>query len=532
MLKIFLRLWILVFLPLGYLIFSTSYNPIHAVNRMVLHDRIEQTYQGTFYLIEQQLLRFPESEWHLAFQSIENEFGHELRLIPESDDIAGQRHLDALLPGEFLIFSDDFGTDVVVRRVEATQWFIYMLLDASEDQQTLAQAQGTMNLWLKSFMEAPQEKWPSIVEQLSAHFGFALNLRAMNELEIPKNKMSQLKELGRTWITNEQNETLVFLSLPESDLTLVGGPIPLPGDELSVLAAIVSIFIGGVSLGILIFVFPLWRDLKKLAKTAELFGKGHLETRSPIRGRSVIGGLSNSFNSMADQIEKMVQGQRDLTNAIAHDLRTPLSRLGFAFEMLEDEDTVSLDEKARYKKSIASGIDTLDHLIQQILTFSRYSRAANIAQFGSCNLWQTLSDEVEELGREHRNVQIELQMAPELLSDILKVDQRALLRALNNLVSNALRFSKGRIRIGFSKSDQRNQLVVEDDGTGIPKSQRANVFIPFKQLNNEQRESSKHYGLGLAIVKQIAELHQGEILVSESDLGGARFEFSWPDFQS
>ena len=527
MLKIFIRLWLLVFLPLIFLLFSTTYNPINAINKSVLHDRVKETYKGTFYLLEERLEALPEDQWAKQFETMARMFGHELKLIPLETTIEGQPPLSELSIGEFLIFSDSYDSDVIVKRLFDTDWYIYMMLEASEDQETLAQAQGTLNLLLERFANTPRALWSSKIDDLSGSFGFPLSLISIADLDVPDTKKNQLESIGKTWLTDENNETMVYQALADSDLILQAGPIPLPGNELSVLAAIMSVFIAGVSLGILVFVLPLWKDLKKLTHTASQFGGGHLAQRSDISKRSVVSGLSSSFNTMADQIERMIKGQRELTNAIAHDLRTPLSRLSFAFEMLDSEEALTPQEKERYKRSIASGIDTLDHLIQQILTLSRYSRAADVTQFTSQVLARELSSEVRQLEAENQHLKFHLDIDPVLVSENVFADHRSIMRALNNLVSNAIRYANSTVRIGFMTKEGDYLLSVEDDGPGIPPDQRRSVLLPFKQLDNAQRGASKEHGLGLAIVKQIAQWHNGTIDITDSMLGGAHIEVRW-----
>lgn len=527
MIKIFVRLWLLVFLPLFYLIFATSYNPINAVNNAFIFDRLTETYRGTFFLIEEQLKQSPRNEWPAKFEVITKDFGHEISLLPVGAKIDYHTQLGELAVGDYFFFSDSSDNDVVVKRVIDSDWFVYMMLEESENQLTLNQAKGTLSMLLRELDGKDPAHWQQTLKQIETHFGYDLSVMKISELTIPANKIAQLNGIGRTWLTNENNNTELYALLPNKQWVLKGGSIPLPGAEISVLVAVVSVFVFGVSLGIFIFVFPLWRDLSQLTKTASQFGGGYLDQRTVVGKLSVISNLSRSFNTMADRLEKMVKGQRDLTNAIAHDLRTPLSRLSFAFEMLESGD-VTKQEKKRYARSIASGIDTLDHLIQQILTLSRYSRAADITHFGDFQLAQSLRDEVSQHQQENVDLILEWGCAPTLTDKALFIDQRAIVRATNNLISNALRYAAHTVRINLSIDGDNYMISVEDDGPGVPEADREQVFLPFKQLDNEQRKVSKEHGLGLAIVQQIAEWHQGTAKVSESKLGGARFEIRWP----
>ncbi|MBD5770360.1 ATP-binding protein [Marinomonas colpomeniae] len=527
MIKLFIRVWVLVFLPLFYLIYITAYNPIHAVNDAARFEKITASFKGTFFLIEQHLKDIPESEWHQVFPSIANQFSYELALISSNDKIDYSGDLEQLLENEFVVYSDYSGSDAIVKRAFNSSWFIHMMLAETEEQRMSNLSQGTVQLLMQILQKTPQPEWQAKLDQLQPEFDFDLTLIERQSLDINAIKLAQLNRTGMTWLINEKNETEFYRVTENKNLVIKVGPIPVPGDTLMVFLVMIILFVTVVSLGILIFIFPLWKDLNKLSKTASLFGSGYLDQRAAIGRFSSIARLAKSFNTMAERIEKMVKSQRQLTNAIAHDLRTPLSRISFAFEML-DSSEASDDEKKRYKKSISSGITTLDYLINQILMLSRYSRATDITHFGHCVLAQQIRNEISLLQAEHSKIVFELAISPEIQDKSLFIDQRAILRALNNLISNALTYTNQTIRINFFQLDNEYRLSVEDDGDGIAEEDRDKVFVPFKQLDNEHREASKGHGLGLAIVQQIAEWHSGHALVNASSLGGARFEFCWP----
>jgi len=230
MLKIFLRLWVLVVVPLAYLIFSTSYNPINAINHVIMFERVTETYKGTFYLIQQQLQDHAETEWPEVFTRIAPLFGHELRLLPIDAKIDHQRPLKELNHDEFLIFSDSDDNDAIVKRIPDTDWFVLMMLEESDNQLTLNLAKGTQALFANYLYSNPAENWSELLTALNPHFGFDLKLIAIHELDIADEKNRQLQEIGRTWLTDENDHTMIFQRLRDSDLVLVGGPIPIRKD--------------------------------------------------------------------------------------------------------------------------------------------------------------------------------------------------------------------------------------------------------------------------------------------------------------
>jgi two-component system sensor histidine kinase RstB len=99
---------------------------------------------------------------------------------------------------------------------------------------------------------------------------------------------------------------------------------------------------------------------------------------------------------------------------------------------------------------------------------------------------------------------------------------------LQNLVTNAMRYARSRIQVRCELHGTQVEVVVEDDGPGIPEVDRERVFKPFARLDDSRHRASGGYGLGLSIVQRIAEWHGGRIWVDTAALGGAAFHLRWP----
>ena len=186
------------------------------------------------------------------------------------------------------------------------------------------------------------------------------------------------------------------------------------------------------------------------------------------------------------------------------------------------------EEYEKYRRSIDTSIENLDHLISQTLVLSRYSRTMNINQFSESKLAEIIANEVEQLSLEHANLTLNFNVDEKLKEHIFFVDCRALLRALNNLMTNASRYANSTIKVSLLSEDNNALLIVEDDGPGINPEHREKIFQPFIQLENIQRDISHGHGLGLAIVEQVALWHKGNVVVTKSGIGGAKFELRWP----
>ncbi|ODC02766.1 hypothetical protein BFW38_03615 [Terasakiispira papahanaumokuakeensis] len=551
MIRLFLRVWLVVFIPMLFLLFSNSYNPVRMLNQWADSDYLKTTFGGAFYLLEQDLAQWPQSQWPLHFSQIADKFGRDIRLVTETDMGDEWRSL----PTDGYRIIEESGSAAIVKRIGSTPWLVVLMFDESEQRKVMRQAQGPLNLILARFQALPPTQWSRELDALAPHFDFPLQLIDPQQLSAADNKLlsidqqSQFERQGRVWHASDEGSFLFLkLSMPTEVAAdhdqpmpyqvLMAGPIPQQSvHHLWIVGMMIAIFVGGISLCMLIFVAPLWRDLKRLTRTAAFFGEGALSQRATLGRWSAITPLAQSFNQMADQIEKMIQGQRELTNAVAHDLRTPLARLDFAFEMLQSCELDAV-ERARYEQSVASSLEALDHLIQQLLILSRYRRMVDLVHFHSVDLTSSLRVELNQLQMAHPDLLFEWVVAHDVVDRLIFVDPKAMLRAFNNLAENAVRYAASTVRIRLASSDTHYCLSIEDDGIGIPDVMKPQVFEPFRQLNNEARSllstesnrgnQTKTHGLGLAIVKQIAEWHGGEVTLEDSHLGGACFTLRWP----
>ena len=523
MFKAFSLLWLVVFLPIIFLIFSYGYSPVWLFNSYTVKSNLVNQGSGTFYLIEQELNVIPEAQWQQKIALLAQEFGFELQLLPLHDATQDAIHQQDLHDGNYVVMQGFSGK--LLRRIGNSQWVISSALGISESEHYTRTTKGAVYLMRKTFDGKPRQQWPELLDELSRNFGYQLTILPVAELTLTKDKITQLENNELVWHKVSATELYFYGILPDGKSALRA--ITPPVNEGGAFFVIFVIFILIVSICMFIWVYPLWRDLKRLSITADNFGDGYLTQRAELAKTSAVARLGRSFNQMADRIEKLIQGQKELTNAIAHDLRTPLYRLRFAFEML-NADEATEKEQQKYKRSIHTSVDDLDHLINQTLILSRYNRVMDISHFSECDLASNIANEIDHYSLENKELTVSFDLSPELKNSLLLVDNRALLRALNNLLSNAARYAKKQVKVNFDIDNTWYVLSVEDDGPGISEQQWQSVFEPFVQLKNTHRNTANGHGLGLAIVQQIAIWHKGHAKITHSVLGGVKFNLRWP----
>ncbi|MBN1435116.1 hypothetical protein JW921_10170, partial [Candidatus Fermentibacterales bacterium] len=264
---------------------------------------------------------------------------------------------------------------------------------------------------------------------------------------------------------------------------------------------------------------PLRKRMTRLGLATASLGSGRLGTRVEARPEGdLIDALGNSFNIMADRLEGLVSSHRELLSSVAHELRTPLARIGLALEMArESRDEPSRNEKLdRMEKDLLA----LDRLVSELLEYNRLSRPELESASEPVDLGELAREvgETERWGREDVEVTVSG-------TATLRGDRSLLARALGNLVRNACAHARTSIAVEVVETAAGVVLRVDDDGPGMPPSIGSRIGQPFLRGEASRPDGT---GLGLAIVHRIALLHGGTLEAAESRMGGARLSLILP----
>ncbi|WCN14219.1 two-component sensor histidine kinase [Marinomonas mediterranea] len=303
----------------------------------------------------------------------------------------------------------------------------------------------------------------------------------------------------------------------------------LIGIAKSQMVSFTVVVVSVVAMAIVVMLLLIWRELVTLEVKRKTFES---ITRQIARGRSglpkgipdssgTLKELAYSFDSMSSHIQRLLKVQREMINAISHELRTPIARLRFGLEVVKDE----IDESAHNTISaLEDDVEELNTLVDEVLTYGKLEEGSLALNFEETSIRQLIDGILEHNQPllKHLNVSVFIDDDDEVIADA-----HHLHRALQNLILNASKYANVAISIRFSADDSRWQVDIEDDGPGIAFEDRDKVFIPFQRLDNSRTRASGGYGLGLAIVQRIAFWHGGAVLVDSSGLGGAKFSLIW-----
>lgn len=273
---------------------------------------------------------------------------------------------------------------------------------------------------------------------------------------------------------------------------------------------------------------PMLKRLRVLEKTARQIADGNLDARVPIPSKDgLVGFVALQFNQMASRIEQLMVSQKMILQAVSHELRTPTARIRFGLEMLESVDDPV--ERRRRLDAIDEDLTDVDDLVEELLLFNKMEALGQNIEKSVIMVAPLIDKLVEKRVFLRPGIEVTVDMPRDDLTGLaVLADQRAFVRAIGNLLSNALKFAATRVQIVVRKDPGTLEISVCDDGPGVPPAERTSIFEPFKRLDDSRNRESGGAGLGLAIVSAIVASHDGRVEVGDARIGGARFTTWWP----
>lgn len=317
-----------------------------------------------------------------------------------------------------------------------------------------------------------------------------------------------------------------IVALPNGMRLLVGRDVGEPekfrGLVRHALAmALAIMFVGALA----IWFFVGRRALRRIDHMSDASRKilaGDLSQRLPEGGSGdEFDRMSRSLNTLLGRIERLNEGLRQVSDNIAHDLKTPLTRMRNRAEAA----LASAEDAEGYRQALEETIAESDQLIRTfnaLLMISRVEAGSSVAEMGQVDLSGLAADTAElyEPVAEEAGVALVQEVAPGIM---VKGNRELLAQALANMIDNAVKYAgdgaDSRIVVRLEKEGGRALLSVSDNGPGIPEDRRDDVVKRFVRL--DESRSKPGTGLGLSLVQAVADLHGGALELTDADPGDA-----------
>jgi two-component system osmolarity sensor histidine kinase EnvZ len=310
--------------------------------------------------------------------------------------------------------------------------------------------------------------------------------------------------------TSDPNTIIVRVQLPDGVLTATMSPKRLTTST----TYIFILWMIGSSLVFFavaaVFLRNQVKSLRRLAAAADGFGKGRPIAFSKVEGALEVRQAAVAFIQMRDRIQRQIHQRTEMLAGVSHDLRTPLTRMKLALALMGDDPALA---------ELRSDVEEMEHLVQIYLDFARGEGTETPVDTDVAAL---LSDIAAAAAREGKTVSLD--QPPELF---VPIRPNALRRCLGNLIANGSRYGT-HVWLTSRAAEDGVDILVDDDGPGIPPAERDHVFQPFIRLDSSRNPSTGGIGLGLTIARDVARSHGGDVRLETSPQGGLRARVHLP----
>jgi two-component system osmolarity sensor histidine kinase EnvZ len=255
------------------------------------------------------------------------------------------------------------------------------------------------------------------------------------------------------------------------------------------------------------------RPIIRLANAARQIGFGREVSNYNIEGATEIRLAGRAFQAMRHRINKQISERTSLLAGVSHDLKTPLTRMRLQLEMLDTNQDIKTD--------FENELLELENMIDGYLEFTRNDREEEMVDASLFKLLQQAAKSSDPDGN-YIFIASPLERLP-----VFPIQVQSIRRALINLLTNSVRYA-GKTNVQIQIFDDHSEIIIDDNGPGIPRDKREEVVLPFTRLENSRNIKTGGTGLGLSIAKNAALSHGGELILEDSPLGGLRVRFLLP----
>ncbi|WP_235839580.1 ATP-binding protein [Cognaticolwellia mytili] len=375
---------------------------------------------------------------------------------------------------------------------------------------------------LSNYLEKhPNDEWEEIIAGAAEQWQMPLELMSEQEVNKVSHRNHDVISEENTHIYYDEDNVNIHHRIESASAVIVLGPVKMPTrPRAEALVRVVLL----ASLACLLFFWlrPLSRDLDLLRKSAVEFGKDSFDVVAPKARSNMTAPMFTAFNSMAGRIKRLIDAHKELSTAVAHELRTPLARSKFALQMLACTDDKT--KQAKYCNAISQDICELEQLISEMLIYASFDNDKPELNFSQESLVEIVQHQVNNYQQFEQKISINNTIG-ECKVD---VDRHFISRALNNYISNAIKYGNGEIDIAIVKSEDHCQIRVSDNGDGVCDDFKCTIFDAFSRGDASRNRETGGFGLGLAIVCRIMAWHGGSASVVDCENGGSCFILSWP----
>ncbi|MCX5804921.1 MAG: HAMP domain-containing sensor histidine kinase [Proteobacteria bacterium] len=366
------------------------------------------------------------------------------------------------------------------------------------------------------------ERAKNIVKQAALQIRYeSPDLTWTTSNEIPTSSMLHLKTDQKNHFIRmpfKEGKYIIALSRGSDTYIFSFHPHP-PLEKRRIVFIILLVFILTIVVLIAYLIIRrILRPVKYLSEGVRQVASGHLDHRVPTSCTMEFGQLAEAFNDMTLRIQNMLHAKDQLLLDVSHELRSPLTRMKVALELMPDGQT---------KENVIDDIREMEIMISEILEAARLRNTTESLQIESIPVKNFLS----EICEIHSNKQPGIRIGDIPDNACIHGDPMLVKIVFNNIISNAVKYSSPDgepVKLSWKEDPQYAIVEIQDRGVGIPETELPYIFEPFYRVDKSRSKHTGGYGLGLSLCKTIMESHQGKIEVESAPGTGTIVSLFFP----
>lgn len=360
------------------------------------------------------------------------------------------------------------------------------------------------------------ENWPKGMD-------YSASLITLNEAALPEALIKKITS-GEVVLLETNDSIYYHYYLPnKKQVLMVESPLYANVNSHSPIKYLLTVlFYLALIMLLLFWAYPLLTQLAALRKAAKDFGEGKFDQRIAPSSISYIRDIEMEFNNMAKRIQNLVDDIKLLSAAVSHDLRTPLARIRFGLDTLQEVNEQGLREKLQAK--LGDDIDEMTSLVEALLSYARLDQH----MFELSKVPVDLSSLINDCISKNAADGLTIVFTNEDCNEDVLADPAYLGMAFNNVLQNAIHYGRGQVVVELLFNTEHAIISVSDNGNGVELALREQIVKPFVR-GSIKNKNEKGYGIGLAFVHKVIDWHRGTLTIADAiNMSGAMFTITLP----
>lgn len=290
-----------------------------------------------------------------------------------------------------------------------------------------------------------------------------------------------------------------------------------------------------ITLAVLIVVFAIYfsgiltKPLTNVVNSIDRITDGYLEEGVSIKGYNEIDKISDSFNHMIGQMQKLESSRQEFVSNVSHELKTPITSIKVLADSLLMQEEAPVELYREFLLDITDEIERENKIINDLLSLVKLDKTAGDMNITPININELLEQILKRLRPIAKKQNIEM-IYESFRPVIAEVDEVKISLAISNLIENAIKYNteEGWVRVSLNADHKYFFIKVSDSGIGIPESAQDYIFERFYRVDKARSRETGGTGLGLAITKNVIQMHRGAIKVYSKEGEGTTFNVRIP----